>query len=216
VSADSTLVKDVSRALYRDLRVDDREIAVSADAGAVTLRGTVGSFGAKIDAARTAERVAGVESVHNELEVRLLTKHRRDDAELRGSVLKVLSWNALVPDEVDATVENGAVTLRGTVDFEHQREEAWASIRNLHGVTAIHDEIKVKNADLAADVARHIEDAFRRIAETDARAIRVDAVEGTVTLDGFVTSWAERNAAIDAARSIPGVERLDDRLGIAG
>src|SRR5262249_27661864 len=128
----------------------------------------------------------------------------------------VLSWNAVVPDEVDATAENGTVTLTGMVDFEYQREEAWTSIRNLHGVTEIHNEIRVRNTDLAADVAKRIEEAFRRNAEIDYPGIRVEAVEGTVSLDGYVTSWSERNAAIDAAWKVPGVEHVDDRLEIAG
>jgi osmotically-inducible protein OsmY len=86
-------------------------VAVSVRDAVVTVRGTVGSRGTKRAAGEAAARATGERSVHNELEVRLLTEHRRDDAELRASVLQILSWNASVPDDVDATVKDGVVTL---------------------------------------------------------------------------------------------------------
>src|SRR5205085_10619414 len=101
-------------------------------------------------------------------------------------------------------------------DHRYQRDEAEATIVNLRGVTEIRDEIKVRNGGMAEDVSARIEEAFERNAEIDARAIRVEALDGTVILSGFVTSWLERNAAIDAAWTAPGVEKIDDQLGIAG
>ena len=216
VKSDSQLETEVAEQLFRDVRVDDSEISARAESGMVTLRGTVGSLGAKLSAGRVARRVAGLDAVHNDLEVRLMSEHRRDDAELRGSVLKMLSWSASIPAGVDATVKNGVVTLTGTVDHRHQRDEAEATIVNLRGVTELRDEIKVRNGGMAADVSSRIEEAFERNAEIDARAIRVEALDGTVILSGFVTSWLERNAAIDAAWTAPGVEKIDDQLGIGG
>ncbi len=205
---------DVADELFWETRVDDGEIAVSADDGTIMLRGTVGSLGAKRAAAKAAQRVAGVRAVQNELEVRLLTEHRRDDAELRGSVLKALSWNVLVPEGVDATVKDGVVTLTGKVDFRHQREEADSTVRNLKGVTEIHDEIKVKSPAMAADVSERIEKAFKRSAQIDAGEVEIEAIDGTVTLSGSVDTWAEHDAALDAAWAAPGVQNVKDNLEI--
>jgi osmotically-inducible protein OsmY len=213
---DSRLEHSVSTELYRDPRVDSTEVAVSVSDAVVTLRGTVGSLGAKRAAGKAAARVVGARSVHNELEVRLLTEHRRDDAELRASVLQVLSWNASVPDDVDATVKDGVVTLEGKVDYPFQREEAEASIVNLHGVKEIHNQLEVRNTSLADDVRERIEEALRRNVQAAADGIRIEAVDGTVTLEGTVDSWMERNTAIDAAWATPGVQDVDDKLGIAG
>jgi osmotically-inducible protein OsmY len=213
---DSKLEHSVSAELYRDPRVDSTEIAVSVHDAVVTLRGTVGSLGAKRAAGNLAERVAGVRSVHTELEVRLLTEHRRDDAELRATVLQVLSWNASVPEDVDAAVKDGVVTLKGKVDYRFQRDEAEASILNLHGVREIRDELEVRNTWLADDVRERIEQAFRRNVQVAADGIRIEVVDGTVTLEGTVDSWMERNTAIDAAWTAPGVQDVDDKLVIAG
>jgi hypothetical protein len=80
--------KDVERWVTEELRWDPKldcnAIAVSANDGEVTLRGTVGSFREKRDAEKSAQRVNGVRTVTNELKVRLLTEHGRDDADLRG------------------------------------------------------------------------------------------------------------------------------------
>jgi osmotically-inducible protein OsmY len=213
---DAKLEHAVEAQLYRDPRVDSAEIAVSVHDAAVTLRGTVGSLGAKRAAGRAAERVPGARSVHNELEVRLLTEHRRDDAELRARALELLSWNASVPDDVDATVKDSVVTLKGKVDYRFQRDEAEASIVNLQGVREIHNELEVRNTWLADDVRERIEEAFKRNVQTAADGIRIEVVDGTVTLDGTVDSWMERNTAIDAAWTAPGVQDVDDKLGIAG
>jgi osmotically-inducible protein OsmY len=51
----------------------------------VTLRGTVGSFREKREAAKAAKRVYGVTEVDNELSVRLLGGDKRDDADVRGA-----------------------------------------------------------------------------------------------------------------------------------
>jgi osmotically-inducible protein OsmY len=216
VKSDAEFETDVAKELFDDLRVDDLEIAVKAEQGRITLRGTAGSLGAKRAAGRDARHVAGVLDVHNEIEVRLLTDHRRDDAELRGSALKILAWNATIPEDVDAAVKDGRMTLTGTVDHRYQRDEAEATVVNLRGVTDIDNEIKVRNGGMAEEVSARIEEAFERNAHIDARAIGVDAVDGTVVLKGLVNSWLERNAAIDAAWTAPGVEKIDDQLGIAG
>jgi hypothetical protein len=82
------LERNVTDELFWDPKIDNAGIAVSADDGSVTLRGTVGSFRQKREAKRAAERVYGVTDVNNELDVRVLTEHRREDAELRGDVLR--------------------------------------------------------------------------------------------------------------------------------
>jgi osmotically-inducible protein OsmY len=213
---DAKLEHAVEAELYRDPRVDSAEIAVSVHDAAVTLRGTVGSLGVKRAAGKAAGRVAGTRSVHNELEVRLLTEHRRNDAELRAKVLEVLSWNASFPDDIDAAVKDGVVTLTGKVDYRFQCDEAEASILNLKGVREIHVELEVRNTWLADDVRERIEEALKRNVETAAEGIRIEVVDGTVTLEGTVDSWMERNTAIDAAWTAPGVQDVADKLVIAG
>lgn len=114
----------VTDGLAWDPKVDAVAIAVSADDGAVTLRGTVGSYRQKLEAKRAAEPVYGVTRVENKLQVRILNESKKEDAELRGDVLQALMLDSLVPATIDAKVEDGIVTLTGSADRQFQRDEA--------------------------------------------------------------------------------------------
>jgi osmotically-inducible protein OsmY len=181
----------------------------------VTLRGTVGSFPQKHAAQAAAWRVVGVADVENELQVRLLDLHSRADAELRGQVLQVLDWNVLVPQSVDASVDDGVVTLRGSAREKFQRDEAEVAVRNLHGVKDVRNEIELDRGATAVEVEGDIEKAFQRNARIDASEVEVESAGGKVTLRGSVRSWAEHDAALEAAWAAPGVNSVDDRLSVA-
>ena len=57
-----------------------------------------------------------------------------------------------------------------------------------------------------------IQEALERRAEREARRIRVDVRDGTVTLTGPIHFWAERKSVLAAARYTPGVRAVEDRL----
>ena len=103
--SNNDLAQYVREELHWDPKIDDSAIAVSAVDGVVTLRGTLGSFREKRDAKQDARRVYGVKSVRDELEVRILNKDRRADADLRGDVLQALMLDSIVPSTIDAKVD---------------------------------------------------------------------------------------------------------------
>jgi osmotically-inducible protein OsmY len=65
-------------------------------------------------------------------------------------------------------------------------------------------EIKNPKPD-AGDLQESIKSAFKRNAALDAEGLHVSTDNGIVTVKGTVGSWAERDEAIDAASSAPGV-----------
>ena len=77
MSLDNELTADVSDELFWDPKVDNAEIAVSANDGTITLRGTVGSLRQKREAKKAAQRVFGVISVDNQLQVKLMNDDKR-------------------------------------------------------------------------------------------------------------------------------------------
>ena len=204
---------DVAAELSWDPKVDSQAIAVSADGGAVTLRGTVGSFREKREAGKAAARVYGVTEVNNELQVRVLDSSRRDDADLRGDVLQALMLDSLVPMTVDAKVRDGVVTLTGTAQWQYQRDEAEFLTASVSGVSGIQNQIALTSAPDGRDIESDIGDAFRRSAKLDADELSVDTTSyGTVILAGAVSSWVEHDEAVAAAWSAPGVTEVDDRI----
>src|SRR5882762_7522352 len=133
MSFDNDLRADVSDELFWDPKVDNTAIAVSADDGKITLRGTVGSLREKREARKAAERVFGVISVDNKLQVKLMNDDKRADAEVRGDVLQALMLDSLVPKTVDAKVADGFVTLTGSANWQYQRDEAEFVASNIVG-----------------------------------------------------------------------------------
>jgi osmotically-inducible protein OsmY len=209
------LAQHVTDELFWDPKVDNAAIAVSADDGVVTLRGTVGSLRQKHDAKKDAERVWGVKSVNNELQVWLLNDDRRADADLRGSVLQALVLNSVVPDTVDAQVDDGMVTLTGIANWQFQRHEAETVATNVPGVVSVENAIDlVPPGPTVHDLEHSIKKAMERNAKLDAEGVSVETSNGTVTLRGTVSSWADHDEAVGAAWSAAGVTRVKDHIHV--
>ncbi len=216
MSWDNDLTVDVNDELFWDPKVDNAAIAVSAKDGNITLRGTVGSLREKREAFKAAQRVFGVISVDNQLQVRLLTDLGRLDADIRGDILQALMLDSLVPKTVDASVKDGYVTLTGTVNWQYERDEAEFVASNIVGALDVFNTIEIKHpAPHAADVQDSITKAFKRNAAVDANELTVSTDNGTVTIKGTVGSWAEHDEAIDAAWAAPGVTSVRDDMTIA-
>ncbi|HME03832.1 MAG TPA: BON domain-containing protein [Solirubrobacteraceae bacterium] len=206
------LINDVIDELAWDPKLDADEIAVNADDGVVTLRGTVGSLRKKREAKKAAGRVHGVRSVKNDLEVHLLNEQRREDADVRRDVLQAFALDTLIPSTIDANAHEGFVTLTGSADWEYQREEATFVAGNVLGVVDVFDDTRLNAAPKAADVKDAISNAFRRNAALDADDLAVTIADGTVTVEGAVNSWSEHDEAVSAAWAAPGVTDVEDRI----
>ena len=146
MSTINTSTEDAVReVLSLDRRIPDPEqVAVSAEAGLVTLRGTVGSFSQRRAATRDAENVVGVDLVNDELKVRLLDESRREDADIRGMALQILMWDTDVPAElIDVKVDDGWVTLTGDVSYQFESDAAFEDVADMLGVVGVTNNIVV-------------------------------------------------------------------------
>jgi osmotically-inducible protein OsmY len=147
VLTNTTLEDAVIASLNLDPRIPDTiEIAVSADGGVVTLRGTVESFRQRHVATGDARNVAGVDDVDDQLKVDLLGSDRREDDEIRGAALQVLAWDVEVPsDLINVKVQDGWVTLKGDVSYQFESDAAYDDVASMLGVYGVTSEIRVIN-----------------------------------------------------------------------
>ena len=88
------------------------------------------SYPQYLAAAAAARRVGGVTGVHNHLEVALPEGDYRDDVKLATATNNALAQNVTVPDNVEATAEDGNITWRDRV-YGTERAAAEAAVAGL-------------------------------------------------------------------------------------
>jgi osmotically-inducible protein OsmY len=122
--------------------IDSTGIQVSAEAGLVTLEGTVDAFWKKLYAADLAMSVGGVLDVINKLAV--VPTDDIVDESIAEDIVNAFSRNSLVdPEAMDVTVRNGFVSLEGTVNSRLARDAALEVAYYTPGVTGVEDRLIV-------------------------------------------------------------------------
>jgi osmotically-inducible protein OsmY len=183
--------------------------------GVVALSGHVGSYAERRAAEEGAQSIAGVTAVANDIIIELGFEAVRTDAEIAEAAVVALKGNISVPaNDIKLVVRDGWITLDGQVAMWYQKNAAQNALANLRGVKGIINNITIRAFASAAEVKGKIQDAIRRRAQSDAQNIDVKAADGTVTLEGRVTSWADRQQAEMAAWQAAGVSKVIDNLSV--
>jgi osmotically-inducible protein OsmY len=215
MKTDIQLKSAVLEELRWEPTVTAADIVVAVNQGVVTLSGTVPHFADKGSAERATQRVQGVKAIVEKMEVHLIHDANRQDSEIAQAVVSSLRWHVWVPNEVQATVENGWVTLKGDVSWGYQRDSAVSAVSFLSGVKGVTNNITLKPSVLPIAIKDEIEKALKRDAQIDADKIQVTADGSKVTLSGTASSWHEREDAGLAAWNAPGVTSVENNLALS-
>jgi hyperosmotically inducible protein len=211
--SDHILEQAVMTALADNAYIPVDEIAVEVIDGRAVLRGTVGTVVEHAEAVRTTRDVRGITAVDDELVVKLMGSHGREDADTEAAVLAAfIADDELHADDFEVKAKDGFVTLSGLVELPRQREHAERVAQQVGGVKQVRNDVQVWLTVDADDVAERVTDAIGDDALIGIDDISV-AVDGNdVTLTGWVTSPEHRDAAVEAAAGAPGVVRVHDAL----
>jgi osmotically-inducible protein OsmY len=213
--------KDVRAAVEAELGfdplVDAADIKVVNIRGDVTLAGTVPSYPQYLEAAAAARRVVSVVGVHNNLKVVLPERDYRDDVKLATAANNALAQNVTVPDGVEATAEDGNLTLTGTVSYGTERAAAETAVSSLAGVRNVMNDVDISYVINPVDVDLHVQEALDRSAlVSDDSDVTADTKDNVITLTGHVSTWAEHDAVVGAAWMALGVVDVRDELQVTG
>jgi osmotically-inducible protein OsmY len=223
---DSDIKSDIERRLEINTLIDDLLIDVAVKDGKVTLSGAVGSAAEKARA-RTNAWVAGVHSVDAaDLEVRWWARDdmRRSqkypaltDDEIKQAIRdaflydpRVLSFNPKV------TVDDGTVTLSGTVTDYAAKRAAEDTALNTLGVWRVKNQLRVRPQQIPTDaeLARRVREALKRDPYIERWDVHVAVVNGKVFLTGDVNTFFEKTRAETVASSVKGVVDVSNTLTV--
>ena len=213
--------KDVRAAVEKELGfdplVDSADITVVNLGGNVALNGTVPSYPQYLEAAAAARRVDGVATLDNHLKVVLPDGDFRDDVKLTTAANNALAHNVTVPDNVEATADDGNITLTGIVSYGTERAAAETAVSGLIGVRNVRNDIDISYLADPVDVDLHVQQALERSALVpDGSDVTTETKDGIITLTGHVRTWAEHDAVVGAALMARGVIDVNDNLQVTG
>ncbi len=190
--------------------VNPAEIGVAAEDGVVTLYGSLDDYAQKVAAEKAAKRIIGIKGLANELLVRKVSE--RTDTDIAKDAIYLLECDVhFLGGKVMVTVEDGLLTLEGTVKWNFQKVAAEKAMQCIRGVNAVANLIEVASAASPFEIQKRTEEALRRSAEPDARQIKVRRDQVTV-LSGNARLWSEGEEAERAPWSVAGVVRVGDLI----
>jgi hyperosmotically inducible periplasmic protein len=191
----------------------------------VTLTGTVDLYAEKEDVDRRVHHVKHVKGVDNEVQV---GGPIVEDAALRDKLAKDLGYDragyGTAPfNAITMVVQNGVVTLGGTVYGPMDKSSALSLVENTPGVKDVVDNLQVAplspmDDQLRVALARRIygDPQLQKYAYSPERPIRIVVVNGNVTLVGVVDDKVDRDLAGIRANTVSGVFKVTNDLQIAG
>lgn len=207
------LQTDVQNAIKWEPLLNAAEIGVTAKDGVVSLTGVVDSYVKKMEAENAAKKVIGVKALVENIEVKFPSTWTKTDAEVANEVLSALKANYSVPnDKLTVKVEKGWVTLEGELPWNYQRESAISATKYLTGVKGVTNNIKIKSETHDAIEKKDVEQAIARSWSIDDSDINVSVSGTTVTLNGTVNSWYQREEAGRIAWNTPGIWHVINEL----
>lgn len=116
---------------------------------------------------------------------------------------------------IDVSIQNGVVTLSGSVTSILARDRAVELAGMIKGVRSVVDQIDVAPIPRSDDeIRKDVKDALLFDPATESFDIEVSVLDGVVTLRGEVESFAERNLCARVAKGIRGVKDLKNLIDV--
>jgi osmotically-inducible protein OsmY len=143
----------------------------------------------------------------------------KSDAQIQQDVLRELKWDPRVEEtDVGVEVDQGVVTLTGTVGSYATRRAAEEAAHQVQGVLDVANDVRVKPPLSAertdTDVAQAVRHALVWDALVPHERIRSTIADGWVTLEGAVEQWYQRTDAEEAVRPLAGVRGVTNRIAV--
>lgn len=205
---DEDISQEVLEELFMAKEVSAHLLDVETNMGVVTLSGQVDNLLAKERAIELAKTVKGVRSIVDQIEVKAVP--REDEAILSDVEKALLADPATEAYEITPTIEEGVVTLDGTVSSWPEKELAETVAKGVRGILGVRNNIDIEYERDRSDseIKKEIEQVLRFDTFVDPALIDVAVDNGRVVLSGTVGSAEEKSHAT-ADAWVAGVTAVD-------
>lgn len=225
-------------------------VQVNVNGGNVTLRGFVNTWDEKKDVEKKIRNIDGVKNVDNQLNVKEKnTEMKRSDqvsmndkASSKVSADEQLAraiqdslrrgWSSRTYEQIDVTVRNGEVTLKGTVQSWEEKNDIEKRVRSIDGVKKVNNQITVadkqsnqkERGDFPQDQYASPEDKElnKKIRNKISKGwfwdsykdIQINTMGGAVTVEGSVDSQQDKDKITKEIQAISGVRSVTNDLDV--
>ncbi len=136
----------------------------------------------------------------------------RHDQAILAATVKIVD-NQKEYKNIHADVEDGVVTLTGTVELESSRSEIENSIRHVPHVKGVRNQVVLFPPPVLDQVLLHR--LLASLKEAGYEDLKIKAHNGAVVLTGTVRTAQDRNRAIQLAWQTDGVREVQAQLSVA-
>lgn len=226
---DSELQAEVAALIENSASLADAEIEVTVSDHDAKLAGYVGAAW-QIDTLRSLASLPGITSVdmkrvevdssRADVRLRSVRKLELDDASIQKSLVRSMRFDPLVSSyirDIAVEVDNGVVSLSGSVGRLRAKRAAVEAAENTLGVRLVTDDIEVTwTGDDVDDVTiiREASAAIRRSAYLQRHEIRVHCQNAHLQLYGVVDSEFEKQIATWTCDGLKGVVHVANHLAV--
>jgi hyperosmotically inducible periplasmic protein len=145
------------------------------------------------------------------------TSSARYDSDIQTQVTQQLAKKSEFRN-LQATTEDGIVTLSGTVDLYQQKLDAAKKVRKLDKVQGVRNEVAVStsapDAELAAKLERKLH--YDRIGYDNIfNFVDASVNNGVATLSGETRSDVGRDSAVSLTNNMPGVKDVVNNIKVS-
>jgi osmotically-inducible protein OsmY len=216
MAPDEELTKRIDEALVRDHCISGQRIRVSVLDGIATLQGSVQSYRRKLAAEEIAVSFHDCHGVANELTV--VPPLPLPDGDVANLVRVALDVHAdIVKETITVAVDEGVVTLAGTVRRAWERDVAADVALGVRGVREVRNLLLVDFVEQIDDeeLAHAIQSALVHTRGLRNVPIRVAVSGGRVVLSGEVSRLWQKEIATSVAETFQPVQ-LRNEIVVTG
>lgn len=141
----------------------------------------------------------------------------RNDIKLKEALVAQLKfWVGRSADDIEVTLEDGVVTLRGCLPSYEQKIYCVETVQRVAGVKEVVNELVVELPETRrrtdAEITAAAANAIGWTTTVPPNSIKISARAGNLTLEGMVENSSQRGAVEYAVRHLPGITGITNLI----